>query len=204
MKHIITHVLSFKTIHSSAGILSLDVIAPLLTPFAWAQNLKSVVHSKIRSSEITASFHLYVVPASQAFLSSPTICCLWYQLPSVFAAECRRDSPDMLFVPTLHRPFTSAHQSHKTSISSKLHHSSKNMWISSSSLLLLHPNLFNSNRLWGKTFPWRKSARSCSYVAKSLTHFYVYSLIKIHLFSPTRHKTLPKASRANAKSKEAF
>lgn len=42
------------------------------------------------------------VPASQAFLSSPTMHCLWYQHPSAFAAECRHDSPGMLFVPKLH------------------------------------------------------------------------------------------------------
>lgn len=114
--------------------------------------------------------------------------CLWYRHPSAFAAECRYDTLGILFVPALHRlgtiPFTSDHQSQKPP-SPQNYLTITLLKICRSSLsgfLLSHTNLINSNRLWGKTSSCRESAFSCSYVAKSPTHFYVYPILSKSIY----------------------
>lgn len=141
-----------------------------------------------------------------ASLGNITTPCLCSQHPSMFAAECSHDSLGLLFIPKL-RCFGRDWTTFLIPFFSKLHthHAfQKHCRCSHSPHLLLHTNVFNSNWLRGKISSWRRSAFSCSWVAKSLTLFYVHPLIKNHLFSPTRHKTLPEAYRANTKSTEAF
>lgn len=133
------------------------------------------------------------------------MCCFWYQYLSAFAAECRHDLHGILCVCTVFvvRFALLINPKNKPKTSPLISPSIFQKYVD---LLFLLFSSYTQICLTQTCFEERHFPvwNLLSLVAKSLTHFHVYPLIKIHLFSPTRHKTLPKASRANTKSREAF
>lgn len=126
-----------------------------------AHILGSIVRCNIHNEEIIASFLLNIVPAPQS-------AAFWYQQPIInvcCSMQHRHLSTGVLFVPIQQHTCLGSGSGCSPLVLS--HHQ----------LRIKHLQL-NSR----EDISCKKSAFSCSDVAKSLTHVCVYPLIQIHLF----------------------